>query len=595
MTECLKDTVNRFLPYWHETIAPAVTRGERVLITAHGNSLRALVKFLDGISDEAIVRAQHPDGHPARLRARSRPAADPQHVPRRSRSCKESRGTRGGADEGIGRKNGGRREVGGGDCREMTRCSAVLRCASRPAPDEPNRSGQPPAARGLVHFLRRSIRRDPERPKKPPIVGGDVERALRGAAIARASRSWPPAPSFSRLMNPTTASRETRISYPAARARSRHASTCGFSATAAAMASASSRANRLTSSICVFSLPRAFASTHGPRLTSGADRALRGPSRVNRDKPKTGIILRSRLIRVKKRSDATGAVPSLPLECASNASAKGIGRHAPSVHFARQSRERRRRRRPRLAWRVPVHPRHPAHDVPRPPLDDAPVRGFRDRRRVEPTLPLPAGSRRQRAQRGIRPAHADGIRLRSPAGRRRGGAGRRGDRLARGHGGALRRDPARPRLHVDDDQRHRHHPARALRGGGPPPARAARDARRHGPERHPEGVHRARHLHLPAPRLDADRHRHLRVLRARAAAMEHDLDQRVPHPRGRIDGRAGDRLHARQRDRLRGRSPRRRARRERSSGSGSRSSSTATTTSSRRSRSSAPRGGCGRA
>ena len=70
LTECLKDTVNRFLPYWHETIAPAVTRGERVLIAAHGNSLRALVKYLDGISDEAIVELNIPTGNSARLRAR---------------------------------------------------------------------------------------------------------------------------------------------------------------------------------------------------------------------------------------------------------------------------------------------------------------------------------------------------------------------------------------------------------------------------------------------------------------------------------------------------------------------------------------------
>ena len=63
-TECLKDTVNRFLPYWHDTIAPAVLRGERVLVTAHGNSLRALVKYLDGISDEAIVGLNIPTGIP---------------------------------------------------------------------------------------------------------------------------------------------------------------------------------------------------------------------------------------------------------------------------------------------------------------------------------------------------------------------------------------------------------------------------------------------------------------------------------------------------------------------------------------------------
>jgi 2,3-bisphosphoglycerate-dependent phosphoglycerate mutase len=64
LTECLKDTVARFLPYWHETIAPAVSSGQRVLIAAHGNSLRALVKYLDNISDEEIVDLNIPTGIP---------------------------------------------------------------------------------------------------------------------------------------------------------------------------------------------------------------------------------------------------------------------------------------------------------------------------------------------------------------------------------------------------------------------------------------------------------------------------------------------------------------------------------------------------
>ncbi len=63
-TECLKDTVERFLPYWHETIAPAIRRGERVLIVAHGNSLRALIKHLDGVSDEDIAELNIPTGSP---------------------------------------------------------------------------------------------------------------------------------------------------------------------------------------------------------------------------------------------------------------------------------------------------------------------------------------------------------------------------------------------------------------------------------------------------------------------------------------------------------------------------------------------------
>jgi len=63
-TECLQDTVARVLPYWHEVLAPAIRSGQRVLVVAHGNSLRALVKYLDGISDEAIVEMNIPNGIP---------------------------------------------------------------------------------------------------------------------------------------------------------------------------------------------------------------------------------------------------------------------------------------------------------------------------------------------------------------------------------------------------------------------------------------------------------------------------------------------------------------------------------------------------
>jgi 2,3-bisphosphoglycerate-dependent phosphoglycerate mutase len=62
--ECLKDTVNRMLPYWHSTIAPSVKEGKRVLVAAHGNSLRALVKYLDNISDQDIVGLNIPTGIP---------------------------------------------------------------------------------------------------------------------------------------------------------------------------------------------------------------------------------------------------------------------------------------------------------------------------------------------------------------------------------------------------------------------------------------------------------------------------------------------------------------------------------------------------
>jgi len=64
LTECLKDTVGRFLPYWHETIAPTIRSGKKVIIVAHGNSLRALVKYLDNVSEQEIVGLNIPTGMP---------------------------------------------------------------------------------------------------------------------------------------------------------------------------------------------------------------------------------------------------------------------------------------------------------------------------------------------------------------------------------------------------------------------------------------------------------------------------------------------------------------------------------------------------
>jgi 2,3-bisphosphoglycerate-dependent phosphoglycerate mutase len=91
-TECLKDTVERFLPYWESDIAPRLRHGERVLIAAHGNSLRALVKHLEGISDSEIVDLNIPTGAPLlyQLDDQLRPLApgrylgDPEEAKRRA-------------------------------------------------------------------------------------------------------------------------------------------------------------------------------------------------------------------------------------------------------------------------------------------------------------------------------------------------------------------------------------------------------------------------------------------------------------------------------------------------------------------------------
>jgi 2,3-bisphosphoglycerate-dependent phosphoglycerate mutase len=89
-TECLKDTVARVIPYWESAIAPAIRGGRRVLIAAHGNSLRALIKFLDAMSDQDIVALNVPTGIPLvyelddSLRPRNHYyLGDPQEVARR--------------------------------------------------------------------------------------------------------------------------------------------------------------------------------------------------------------------------------------------------------------------------------------------------------------------------------------------------------------------------------------------------------------------------------------------------------------------------------------------------------------------------------
>ena len=193
-------------------------------------------------------------------------------------------------------------------------------------------------------------------------------------------------------------------------------------------------------------------------------------------------------------------------------------------------------------------------------MDDAPVRRDGHRRGDEPALPVPARARTDRAVRGVRPPHADGVGLGPPTCRRRGGQDRRRDRLDRGHGTALRCHPSGRGLDVDDDQRDRADPAPALRARGRGTGDRGRLALGHRAERPPEGVRGPRHVHLPAEALDAADHRSVRVLRRADPQMEHDLGERLPHARGGSDGGAGGGVHARGRDRVRAGGDRRRAR-----------------------------------
>ena len=178
--------------------------------------------------------------------------------------------------------------------------------------------------------------------------------------------------------------------------------------------------------------------------------------------------------------------------------------------------------------------------------------GFASRRGHQQPLPLPDRARLDRALDGLRPADPARPRLRRPAVPRRGRPHRGADRHDRGHADLLRPDPARRGLDLDDDQRPGGDPAAALRAGRRGAGRPAGEAARHGPERRAEGVRGARQLHLPARGDDAADHRHLRVLPRARPEVEHDLDLRLPHPREGLLGGAGGRLHALQRDRLRG-------------------------------------------
>ena len=270
-------------------------------------------------------------------------------------------------------------------------------------------------------------------------------------------------------------------------------------------------------------------------------------------------------------------------------------RHRERAAVDTGERPRRSRPRPRLPRRVPLHARGLSVDVPRSPVDDAAVRRLRHAGGDERALPLPHGARPDRALDRLRHAHPHGLRLRPRTLARRGRPRRRRRRLARRHGDALRGHPARRRLDLDDDQLARGDRARVLRLRRRAAGRVARQAARHRADGHPQGVHRAEGVDLPARAVDAARRRHDRVLRARDAALPPGVHLRLPHPRGRLDGRAGARLHARRRVRVRRGGRRARDSTSTTSRRASRSSSTRTSTSSRRSRSTAPPAASGRA
>ena len=190
--------------------------------------------------------------------------------------------------------------------------------------------------------------------------------------------------------------------------------------------------------------------------------------------------------------------------------------------------------------------------------------GYGTAARDERALQVPAERGPARPLRRLRPADAARLRLRRPALARRSRQGRRRHRHARRHGGDVRRHPARPGQHLDDHQRPRLHPRRDVRRRRREAGRPARPHPGHVAERRPQGVRRARHLHLSAEAVAAPRRRPHGLLRDRTAALQPDQHQRLPHPRRRLDRRPGDGLHLRQRHRLHRRRDRARRQRRRS-------------------------------
>ena len=341
-----------------------------------------------------------------------------------------------------------------------------------------------------------------------------------------------------RLMNPTTASIDTRRSKPASRALARHASMRALSATAAPMASASSFASWFTTSSMPFSSPLATACLHQRRFCAVANLSTRRRP-VKCLEPSTGARTQRLLpaLRAGRRGNpprqaAGGRQDLLPARRAGSglqSRAHGDDHRTASLPRFRGCLPHRSRCRHWSPRELPFYARRPADDVPWPPVDDAAIRGVWHGRRIERAVSLPARAGGEGAERRLRSADTDRLRLGSSACRRRSGPRRRGHRLDRRHDRALRRHSARVGVHVDDDQLDGHHPARTLRGRRQAARRRTQGSYRYRPERHPEGVRGPRHLHLSSRTVAPDRHRHHLVLRTRGAAVELDLDQRLPH------------------------------------------------------------------
>ena len=177
LTECLKDTVARFLPHWNDVIAPEVKAGKRVIIVAHGNTIRALVKYLDNVSEKDIVGAEHSHRHSAGLRTGRRPEAAQALLPRRPGEGEQAAAAV--AAQARAKSLNAERvhKSGSADFRRRLRCvrsRTVLRSRQRPLPriELEELRGRIEAVAKAAHRVR-----GVEAPK-PPMRSRDSERAI---------------------------------------------------------------------------------------------------------------------------------------------------------------------------------------------------------------------------------------------------------------------------------------------------------------------------------------------------------------------------------------------------------------------------------
>ena len=192
---------------------------------------------------------------------------------------------------------------------------------------------------------------------------------------------------------------------------------------------------------------------------------------------------------------------------------------------------------------LPDHVRHPA-------MDRAAICRILHGGRFQRVLPAQPRRRPKGPLGRVRSRHPPRLRLRSSARRRRCRHGGRRDRLDLRHAHAVFRHSARPDVGVDDHERRGAAGAGALHRRRRGTGRAAGETFRHDPERHPQRIHGAQHLHLSAGALDADHLRHFLVHLGAHAEIQFDLDFRLSHPGGRRDARPRTRLYAGRRRRI---------------------------------------------